>query len=873
MRLLLALWATLWATFAAAQGYINPPIYATGYIAVQPGTAVRTQVYNAVNPNNLNILAQGNITGWTITLPAPPFDGEIITVGCPGGNVSGLSVVTTDGSTVGAGSPIICAQGNIALYQFNYIANSWMVIYSGNATGGAYVFLRQVCPDSIGILSCSTAMQSAANALGALGGGTLQGNPADFYYLATTVTFPSNVSIVLGVQSAGVPANGVYGLNPTNVFGLGHGPGGTILLNPAATLIFSGSNGIQNGYVINSALPTPATKVAALANIAAYSGTAIQANGSNVRLQNLMIIGFNKGIYLGVLDGRMTVRDVFLDDTNGLEVTVSGDVEHVDHIEGNAWYLANIATRFPDGHPLDLTIRNGYFINVHDVTDKFYCADCFAYGWKLGDTFVNAYLPELVGGGLEFPAAGNGYTPVGTSYGLQTSGNTNLAWENGELSGQTFPMNLAAATGVSGGGGHQFSNMTLGADGSTTNFVVAATGTYGSFTGTHFAGGVGGGFSVVIQAGALAWTFAGNTFDSQSTAQPFSVDITARPFFTDIANQTVNGSQADTLAAQIPYPIVSYQNGSGNVIVARGVNTFVSGGIQSVEYSGSAGPSGTPAGGLEIGTFGNDYLGFRTGSNVKRMELDYTGGSTATLAEAGGQAVTLGSSGARFVGLYSGFIDVGTYTAFPVTSSAQTSNFNITAGRVLTCDATSGNVTATLPAATGTHKQFILKKIDSSANACILAAAGGETIDGLASRSITVQNGSLTVDDASAGVWWTEGLSPAISAAAGASITTVGAFANTLTFQSAGSFIFPNTASGTLTTASITQTLTNKTLTTPRLTTGIFSSLTACASGIEGQLAAVTDSSTATWGATITGSSTNHVLAYCDGTNWTVAGK
>lgn len=52
-----------------------------------------------------------------------------------------------------------------------------------------------------------------------------------------------------------------------------------------------------------------------------------------------------------------------------------------------------------------------------------------------------------------------------------------------------------------------------------------------------------------------------------------------------------------------------------------------------------------------------------------------------------------------------------------------------------------------------------------------------------------------------------------------------------------------------------------------------FSSLAACASGTEGSMRAVIDSSTATWGATITGGSTNHVLAYCDGTNWTVAAK
>lgn len=52
-----------------------------------------------------------------------------------------------------------------------------------------------------------------------------------------------------------------------------------------------------------------------------------------------------------------------------------------------------------------------------------------------------------------------------------------------------------------------------------------------------------------------------------------------------------------------------------------------------------------------------------------------------------------------------------------------------------------------------------------------------------------------------------------------------------------------------------------------------FASLTACSSTIEGALASITDSSTIIWGATITGSSTNHVFGYCDGTNWTVAAK
>lgn len=52
----------------------------------------------------------------------------------------------------------------------------------------------------------------------------------------------------------------------------------------------------------------------------------------------------------------------------------------------------------------------------------------------------------------------------------------------------------------------------------------------------------------------------------------------------------------------------------------------------------------------------------------------------------------------------------------------------------------------------------------------------------------------------------------------------------------------------------------------------IFGSLASCTFANEGDSAAVTDSTTATWGATITGSGTLHVLAYCNGTNWTVVG-
>jgi hypothetical protein len=52
-----------------------------------------------------------------------------------------------------------------------------------------------------------------------------------------------------------------------------------------------------------------------------------------------------------------------------------------------------------------------------------------------------------------------------------------------------------------------------------------------------------------------------------------------------------------------------------------------------------------------------------------------------------------------------------------------------------------------------------------------------------------------------------------------------------------------------------------------------FATLPACSSSTEGSRGAVSDSTTNTWGAMVTGGGINHILAYCDGTNWTVAAK
>ena|ERR1700676_539351 len=56
-----------------------------------------------------------------------------------------------------------------------------------------------------------------------------------------------------------------------------------------------------------------------------------------------------------------------------------------------------------------------------------------------------------------------------------------------------------------------------------------------------------------------------------------------------------------------------------------------------------------------------------------------------------------------------------------------------------------------------------------------------------------------------------------------------------------------------------------------QLTPVLFANLPA--SPLAGMIAVVSNSNTNTWGATIAGGGANIVLAFYDGTNWTVAGK
>jgi len=93
--------------------------------------------------------------------------------------------------------------------------------------------------------------------------------------------------------------------------------------------------------------------------------------------------------------------------------------------------------------------------------------------------------------------------------------------------------------------------------------------------------------------------------------------------------------------------------------------------------------------------------------------------------------------------------------ALRIDVSAKTSAYTLTDDDdVILVDCTGGAVTITLHAvATAQQKPYIIKKIDSSANALTIDGNASETIDGATTKSTTIQYTSYTIVPNNAGEW------------------------------------------------------------------------------------------------------------------------
>jgi hypothetical protein len=162
--------------------------------------------------------------------------------------------------------------------------------------------------------------------------------------------------------------------------------------------------------------------------------------------------------------------------------------------------------------------------------------------------------------------------------------------------------------------------------------------------------------------------------------------------------------------------------------------------------------SGTLLGAAEAGAveFNTDNLYFTitTGTVRKKVALyDDASGATGDIyyRDSGGNFVRLaaGATG-KTLRVASG---LPAWSDATFATSTKTSNYSITGTDVVVfADATSGNVTITLPTASANAGyRFYVKRIDNSGNTVSIARSGSDTIDGQTSITIAAQYDSYTV--------------------------------------------------------------------------------------------------------------------------------
>jgi hypothetical protein len=213
-------------------------------------------------------------------------------------------------------------------------------------------------------------------------------------------------------------------------------------------------------------------------------------------------------------------------------------------------------------------------------------------------------------------------------------------------------------------------------------------------------------------------------------------------------------------------PIVNNDDGIWGDIIRQylmkehyddGTDNAVNGGHQKVTIRAGTAAAGTAPLKFTSGTllttpeagaveFNNNSLYFTITSGTVRKTVamyDDSSGATGDLyyRDSSGNFTRLGAgSNGSVLKVASGLPSWGSING-SFTTSTQTSNYTITStDTVVFADATSGNVTITLPAASGlTGYRFYVKRVDSAGNTVTVARSGSDTIDGQTSVTMSMQ--------------------------------------------------------------------------------------------------------------------------------------
>jgi hypothetical protein len=218
-------------------------------------------------------------------------------------------------------------------------------------------------------------------------------------------------------------------------------------------------------------------------------------------------------------------------------------------------------------------------------------------------------------------------------------------------------------------------------------------------------------------------------------------------------------------------PIVNSDDGTWGDIIRQylkkehyddGTDNAINGGHQNITVRAGTATAGTAPIKLTSGTlltaaeagaveFNTDSLYFTitTGTTRKKVAIyDDSSGATGDLhyRDSSGNIVRLGiGNSGQALKVSSGLPVWGNAMGF--TTATKTSSYTIaTSDVVIFADATTANVTITLPAASGAAGfRFYVKRVDNAANTVTIGRSGSDTIDGLTSFTLDLQYTAFAV--------------------------------------------------------------------------------------------------------------------------------
>jgi hypothetical protein len=99
---------------------------AVGYTLVAAGTTVNTAAPNT----SAKLITTGAITTWNVTLPAAPYDGQDVSIACPGGTATvAVTATLPTGVAIVGTSFTACTSGGVAAntaeYVYSLSTNTW----------------------------------------------------------------------------------------------------------------------------------------------------------------------------------------------------------------------------------------------------------------------------------------------------------------------------------------------------------------------------------------------------------------------------------------------------------------------------------------------------------------------------------------------------------------------------------------------------------------------------------------------------------------------------------------------------------------------------------------------------------------------------